>query len=1103
MSKLRIKNILLLVIFFSGLSHSVLGDTSLKTNSYFSKLIFQLKTIAYKETITLKADFTTAEYAAPACTNDGELAGWYFNGSNYTGAMGSGKSGITPDLTGSCVVVSNMNRSSGTNSTTDGNSGKGICIGAFGVNSTWVDDYSGAVKFTVTFPSSKSGRLSKLDFYQQSPFTNHWYPEDIDICNNPAQKFGFRILKDGIEIYQSIDLATGTSWTAESFDLTGNIDFEYTNGAVFTFELAAYDKNDVNCWNSQINQEPVMWDLDDVKVFGCCVSEEICGNGIDDDGDGDIDNADSECNIVYRTTPSPCTVNIPASGSTNHVVTSTLSITESGIIEDLNVASLEILHNYIDDLNITLTSPAGTSVLIMNKPCGNHIDMLLTLDDESAISINSNCPPTDNARYQPDNPLSAFDGEEVNGDWVLTVEDTYPSLDGGSIECWSLEFDIEQATVEICDNGIDDDGDGAIDCADTDCGGTTNAISISVSNGNDDAEENIATGSVGLISSDLELISDGGTNQIVGMRFNDVNLPNGATITNAYIEFETDELDSGAASLTFSGDDTDNALAFSSTNKLSTRNKTTAVSWNNVPAWNTLDEKHQTPDLSIIIQEIVNRSGWTPNNSIAILVEGAGERTAESYNGEAAAAPLLVIEYCGNTPTNPTFSCATGILSNPDFESDATDWNLSANTSITTNAYFGTKAAYANGGSGGTSQNYDATAGEVFTLSAYAKKNATEDVSIGLKFYDASWTELNASYTYITTTTYKEYFVSIEAPANTAKVQVIGWKSDGTGEAWWDGFCLEKWTITPPNCTDTCPLTPSHQNYIFSVGFDEWDNFMDYDNVGLAMCDNGDGTLGIKGSIINGRDADWAANNVDPCGSKDGWSVDLTLSDRQTWTQFQKQYVVNASCPDAYLDLDYYDVSGTLTGIGCNTGRTLDVSGPSAGNAGGYRFQIGRGGNSHSCDFGMSTWFEATENGNPVFMDIYAHIDSTCYVAMRPPPSNPPGCDNLLTNVEFDNGTTDWWIWSPSGSTGNYSIDNGSQLSGTNALKIDNIATENGENWQVQVGQNGYSVENGKNYTVSFDAKSTANRNIRVLAQHGNPNWSEVWGQDVALSKYQ
>ena len=37
-------------------------------------------------------------------------------------------------------------------------------------------------------------------------------------------------------------------------------------------------------------------------------------------------------------------------------------------------------------------------------------------------------------------------------------------------------------------------------------------------------------------SSDLELVFDSGGNQTVGMRFNAITIPFGATITNAYIQ---------------------------------------------------------------------------------------------------------------------------------------------------------------------------------------------------------------------------------------------------------------------------------------------------------------------------------------------------------------------------------------------------------------------------------------------------------------------------------------------------------------------------------------------------------------------------------------
>src|SRR3972149_5451247 len=60
-----------------------------------------------------------------------------------------------------------------------------------------------------------------------------------------------------------------------------------------------------------------------------------------------------------------------------------------------------------------------------------------------------------------------------------------------------------------------------------------------VSASTDDAEES-ASGSVTKASSDLELVYDG-TNQVVGMRFLDIAVPQGATITSAWIQFTADE----------------------------------------------------------------------------------------------------------------------------------------------------------------------------------------------------------------------------------------------------------------------------------------------------------------------------------------------------------------------------------------------------------------------------------------------------------------------------------------------------------------------------------------------------------------------------------
>jgi hypothetical protein len=70
-----------------------------------------------------------------------------------------------------------------------------------------------------------------------------------------------------------------------------------------------------------------------------------------------------------------------------------------------------------------------------------------------------------------------------------------------------------------------------------------------------------------------------------------------------------------------------------------------------IPPWETADKKHQTPNLSNIIQEIIQIEGWEFGNSIVFLIEGSGEETetefrqAKSSETGIANAPSLVIEY--------------------------------------------------------------------------------------------------------------------------------------------------------------------------------------------------------------------------------------------------------------------------------------------------------------------------------------------------------------------------------------------------------------------------------------------------------------------------
>ncbi len=174
----------------------------------------------------------------------------------------------------------------------------------------------------------------------------------------------------------------------------------------------------------------------------------------------------------------------------------------------------------------------------------------------------------------------------------------------------------------------------------------TGLVNSKVEDGDDDAEES-EFGSVNVTSSDLELVEESST-QIVGIRFNGIDIPQGAVISNAYIQFTADESDSEPTSLTIQGEDSGNALTFDNvSNNISARPTTAAnVGWS--PAsWNTgnagIDQR--TPDLTGIVQEIVNKSSWGYGNSMAFIFSGNGKRVADSYNGSSSKAPKLVIAY--------------------------------------------------------------------------------------------------------------------------------------------------------------------------------------------------------------------------------------------------------------------------------------------------------------------------------------------------------------------------------------------------------------------------------------------------------------------------
>ncbi len=170
---------------------------------------------------------------------------------------------------------------------------------------------------------------------------------------------------------------------------------------------------------------------------------------------------------------------------------------------------------------------------------------------------------------------------------------------------------------------------------------------------NDDAEE-LANGRMYLDSSDLDLIHGsyrGGKryDQVVGMRFTDIRIPQGTRIKKAYLQFTVDEVSTGPTALTIHAELAGNAGPFTDVrHNISSRKRASAtVKWSPEP-WSVVgqrSEKQRTPDLSSLIQEVIAQPGWQEGNALVLIVTGSGKRCAESYDGDKDGAPMLYVEY--------------------------------------------------------------------------------------------------------------------------------------------------------------------------------------------------------------------------------------------------------------------------------------------------------------------------------------------------------------------------------------------------------------------------------------------------------------------------
>ena len=201
-------------------------------------------------------------------------------------------------------------------------------------------------------------------------------------------------------------------------------------------------------------------------------------------------------------------------------------------------------------------------------------------------------------------------------------------------------------------------------------------------------------GAIDWNSSDLEFGWESTTvdPQLVGLRFTNITVPKGAIITRAYIQFTVDATskNSDPCNVSIRVEPSDNPIIFDSNAfHLTNRTKSTdSVFWAvGGTGWNVVGSAgvdQRTPNLASLVQQLVNRNGWTSGNAMAFFLRGTGTREVESFDGDAPKAPQLVIEYVQpvvfSTRVNSAFDDIEEWIAGPPTQTKTVggiDWNSS------------------------------------------------------------------------------------------------------------------------------------------------------------------------------------------------------------------------------------------------------------------------------------------------------------------------------------------------------------------------------------------------------------------------------------------
>lgn len=453
------------------------------------------------------------------------------SGSNGTGQVNSPSLIFVPKLScvgNSAITIPNVNQVGAAYISITAQTGVDVFINGtlltnpspVAGNSSWetykVSGYTGNV--TITSNSKINAALLTLSTNRGSAGYYSGFQAPFNVVNSSGNAVVFNgAIPDG---YVIMDLVAPYSSLTSSFLTNNGSSIQFGNpvqdSIAYTYTPApgfiGYDTVDIivckdlpciggisetNCATQQI-------------VFKV-VNDEDCTNGIDDDLDGDTDCDDSDCKPVITnlnfTHPS-----CPGTFDGTITVQATVGIgtleyrmnngtwQSSGVFDNLPPNTYHI------EIRKVGTSCLTSSTIVLNSPncpevCNNGIDddgdgLIDCADPDCLVAINSVTTTAPSCNTLTGGEISILASGAGVLSYSISNESNWSSINNytnlglgqyfirvrNESGCQSdytnnpIIFDVN--CPEICNNGIDDDGDGKIDCEDSDCGRIGNATNI-------------------------------------------------------------------------------------------------------------------------------------------------------------------------------------------------------------------------------------------------------------------------------------------------------------------------------------------------------------------------------------------------------------------------------------------------------------------------------------------------------------------------------------------------------------------------------------------------------------------------------------------------